>query len=77
MSKKNLTKTFCCVFVGVDFQSKVIHSSEEYTCKHVLAARLAGLIGKVKTVTVANDVFTFSLKLIESMTSNPNQIVDE
>ncbi|XP_055306028.1 zinc finger SWIM domain-containing protein 7-like [Sitodiplosis mosellana] len=58
-----------CMCTG--FQEKVIHTNEQYTCKHVLAARIAGLIGKVKTETVANDVFTFSLQLIQATSLEP------
>lgn len=52
------------------FQEKVIDTAELYTCKHVLAAKLAHLIGNnIKVETVSDDVFTFSLQMLEPSTN--------
>lgn len=51
-----------------EFQEKVITTSEQYTCKHVLAARLAGIINKVKIEKVSDDTFTFCLQMIKPTT---------
>lgn len=52
------------------FRDKVISTKEFYTCKHVLAARLAVLLGKVKVEAVKDDVFGFSLRMIKPMSTN-------
>lgn len=50
----------------MEFQEKVLLTSEQYTCKHVLAARLAGLIDKVKIEFETDDAFGVSIQLIQS-----------
>lgn len=56
-----------------EFREKVIGSRELYTCHHVLAAKLAGLLGKAEIKTSADDTFTFSLQMIRplSIAINP------
>lgn len=49
------------------FREKVILTNELYVCQHVLAAKLAGLIGKIKIETASDDAVTFSLQLIVPM----------
>lgn len=49
----------------VTFREKVITNNEWYTCKHVLAAKLAKLTGKAKLETTTDDAFTFSMQMIK------------
>lgn len=51
------------------FRQKVIAAKEVYTCKHVLAAKLALLIRKFKVETPIDDAFSFSIQLIKPQTT--------
>lgn len=57
-----------------DFREKVIATGQLYTCNHVLAAKLAVLLGKPKIETSNDDAFSFSLRMIRPVSSvvNPN-----
>lgn len=62
-----------------DFRDKVITSSGQlYTCHHVLAAKLAVLLGKAKIETSNEDAFSFSLHMIRpvSIVIDPNRTVN-
>lgn len=61
-----------------DFREKVIATGELYTCHHVLAAKLAILLGKAKIETPNEDAFSFSLRMIRplSVAVNPNKTTD-
>lgn len=51
------------------FHEKVILSNELYSCKHILAFRLASLIGKVKVREASTDAaFAYSMRMIKPMT---------
>lgn len=52
------------------FHHKVIIRNEFYTCKHVLAAKLALLIGKIKISTLSHDAFSLSIQMIKPITTN-------
>lgn len=47
-----------------EFRDKVIATGELYTCCHVLAAKLAVLLDKVKIETCNDDAFAFSMQMI-------------
>lgn len=52
------------------FHEKVIKSNELYTCKHVLAFKLAILTNKFKERTARNnDAFWFSIRMIKPMST--------
>lgn len=53
------------------FREQVLNTNEAYTCKHVLAARLAVLLRKVKVEVVKDDVLSFSLQMIQPMSIIP------
>lgn len=53
------------------FRDQVIRTHESYTCKHVLAAKLALLLGKIKVESVKDDALTFALQMIKPMTTFP------
>lgn len=52
------------------FRHKVIIKNEFYTCKHVLAAKLALLIGKIKVSMITDDAFSFSIQMIKPIPTN-------
>lgn len=56
----------------VEFRDKVIATGELYTCCHVLAAKLAVLLDKVKIETCNDDAFVYSLQMIRPVSSAAN-----
>lgn len=56
----------------IEFQEKVLLCGEQYTCKHVLAARLAGLIDKIKIIFESDDEFNVSIQLIQPTSFESN-----
>lgn len=61
-----------------DFREKVITSGQFYTCHHVLATKLAVLLGKAKTEITNEEAFSFSLHMIRpvSIAIDPNRTVN-
>lgn len=54
----------------ITFKTKVIASNELYTCQHVLASKLALIIGKTKLKrAVTNEAFAFSIRMIKPMST--------
>lgn len=47
------------------FQRKVLFEQQSFTCKHVLAAKLAQILGKVTEEIVTDDLFNFLIQLIQ------------
>lgn len=52
------------------FREKVLNTNELYTCGHVLAAKLAILLGKTKVETSPDDAFTYSLQMINPIVTD-------
>lgn len=52
-----------------EFQKKVIATGELYTCCHVLAGKLAVLLGKITLEKCNDEAFTFSLQMIRPVSS--------
>lgn len=52
-----------------DFRAEVLLTDNQYTCRHVLAAKLAIISGKIAVEIVADDLFNFLVQQINEQYS--------